>query len=174
LPDAALRERLLIEAARFEEAVATLGERNSIEYTGWTMTAQRLRAHSHSEAALHRWDLVGDDDVSTRLLSDPTLTEHALVVFAAIPDLREAGRWVEARFTAGPVRLRVAEQPDVLVEPGQIPRLVTPGGAGPVIELTARERLLVLWGRYPARLRDPQDDGESVDRLLERLVDGQA
>jgi hypothetical protein len=33
------------------------------------MTAERLRMHSHSEAVLHRWDFVGDDDISIRLLS---------------------------------------------------------------------------------------------------------
>ncbi len=173
LPDAALRERLHVEAPRFERAVASLGQWRSIEYTGWTTTGPRLRTHSHSEAALHRWDLVGDDHTSRVLLSNPSLTEHALAVFAAIPALDEAQRWVKARFTAGPVRLRVPDQPDVLVEPGQAPCLVAPGGSDPAIELEAHERLLVLWGRLPARLRDPLRNAETVDQLLARLVEEQ-
>jgi hypothetical protein len=51
------------------------------------MTAERLRAHSHSEAALHRWDLVGDDDISIRLVSDPSMVTHALAAFDALPAL---------------------------------------------------------------------------------------
>jgi uncharacterized protein (TIGR03083 family) len=61
MPDAVLRERLVEHAVRFETNVSALREDDAILYTGGAMTAQRLRMHSHSEAVLHRWDLVGDE-----------------------------------------------------------------------------------------------------------------
>jgi hypothetical protein len=172
LPDALLRERLITEAVRFERAVSTMSGTDSIEYTGWTMTAERLRSHSHSEAVLHRWDLVGDDDTSRRLLSEPALTTHAVAVFTALPALPEARRWLDARFTDRPVRLRSAGQPDVLVEPGTGLSLVSADATetSPVIEMGPCDRLLVLWGRCPAALRSPAENAETVDDLLIRLL----
>jgi uncharacterized protein (TIGR03083 family) len=102
MPDQDLRSRLADEALRFEHAVSALGDTRSIDYTGWTMTGKRLRTHSHSEAALHRWDLVGDDPTSRRLLSQPSLTSHALAVFDAMPALREAQRWKRPALPPGP------------------------------------------------------------------------
>jgi len=125
LPDVVLRDRLWREATRFERAVARLDTRATIDYTGWSMTAERLIAHSHSEAVLHRWDLVGGDDISERLLADPGMVTHALAVFEAIPQLAEARRWVK---TDHPGRTKV-------------------------IEVAEHELPLVLWGRCPARLR---------------------
>lgn len=170
LPDTSLRDRLVVEAARFERAVAALDERDTIVYTGWSMTARLLRTHSRSEAALHRWDLVGDDQISVRLLSDQALTDHALAVFTAIPGLLEAQRWLKASFTSQQVRFRTPGQPDVLVKPEEGLLLAPPEGADIVIEMGPGERLLVLWGRCPARLRHPHADAETVDDLLGRLV----
>lgn len=169
LADQLLRDRLVTEAVRFERAVGAMGDVDSIDYTGWTMTADRLRTHSHSEAALHRWDLVGDDEASCRLLAQPRLTSHAVAVFAAIPALAEAERWVRARFTERPVRLRSAGQLDVVVEPGAGLSLMPAEDGDVVIELAPHDRLLVLWGRCPAALRSPSENAETVDDLLGRL-----
>jgi hypothetical protein len=87
MPDTELRERPVEHAARLESNVAAVNEADPILYTGWAMTAERLRMHSHSEAALHRWDLVGDDDISIRLVSDPAMVTHALAAFDALPAL---------------------------------------------------------------------------------------
>jgi hypothetical protein len=158
---------LLTEAARFEHAVDRLPGDDSLEYTGWTTTAARLRMHSHSEAALHRWDIVGDDDVSVELLSDPAMIDHAIAVFAAIPALREARRW--SLPTVPPsIRLRAPGQPDAVPVPGGPPRLEPPREHGPILELTAHERILVVWGRCPARLRHPEHDAEPIDAVLAR------
>lgn len=165
LSTAALRARLVEEAVRFERAVDTMSDRDRLTYTGWDMSAARLRAHSHSEAALHRWDLVGDDDTGVRLLSDPRMTEHALAVFAAIPALSEAKRWVEADRT---LRLRSEGQRDVLVATGHDPCMADP--CGDAIELRPHERLLVLWGRVPPGLRRPDGPPETVDELVPRLA----
>jgi len=169
LPHQLLRQRLVVEAVRFESAVAAMDPADSIVYTGWAMTADRLRTHSHSEAALHRWDLVGDDSTSAQLLSAPSLTDHAVVVFAAVPALAEAQRWIQSRFTTRPVRIRSAGQPDVLVEPGSGLSLVPSAADDVVVEMDAAHRLLVLWGRCPAALRSPTGNPETVDELLHRL-----
>jgi hypothetical protein len=167
LPGEQLRDRLVLEAGRFERAVADMVADDSIVYTGWEMTAERLRTHSHSEAALHRWDLVGEDETSRRLLSEPVLTSHALAVFAAIPALGQ--RWTEARFTTRPVRLRSPGQPDVLVDPGSGLSLLAPVDGDLVIHLDPDDRLLILWGRCPSALRSPTANAETVDDLLVRL-----
>lgn len=167
MPDAALRERLVENAVRFESMVAALEKHDTIEYTGWSMSAQRLRMHSHSEAAMHRWDLVGDDDVSARLLAEPAMVTHALAVFGALPALAEGQRW--SRFDR-PLIFRSAGRSDVVATPGK-GLSETDSGGGVVIELRPHELPLVLWGRCPPRLRDPNTNTETVEDLLKRLGD---
>jgi hypothetical protein len=170
MPDAVLRERLVANAIRFESSVAALEEHDTIEYTGWSMSAQRLRMHSHSEAAMHRWDLVGEDDISVGLLSQPAMVSHALAAFDALPALAEAQRW---RRCDRPLVLRSPGRPDVIVTQGK-GLSETANGRGVVIELRPHELPLVLWGRCPPRLRDPNANTETVEDLLERLVSGDA
>jgi hypothetical protein len=168
MPDSLLRERLAEQALRFESSVAALDPDDTIIYTGWAMTAERLRMHSHSEAVLHRWDLVGDDDISIRLLSDPAMVTHALTVFTAIPALAEAQRWRQSSWLCQPVILRSGTQPDVVVTPGQGLSVAADGHA-PVIELRPHELPLLLWGRCPERLRDPNANAETIAGVLQRL-----
>lgn len=167
LPDLVLRKRLVEHAARFESRVAALKADDTIMYTGWEMTAERLAMHSHSEAVLHRWDLVGDDDHSVRLLSDPAMVTHALAAFDALPALVESRRWRDACAITRPVTLRSGHRPDVVVAPGLS---ATPAEAGIVIELAPHELPLVLWGRCPPRLRDPSANAETLDDVLRRLL----
>lgn len=168
MADAMLRERLMEYAGRFESSVAALREGDAIEYTGWSMTAQQLRMHSHSEAVLHRWDLVGDDDTSVRLLSEPAMVTHALAAFDALPALTEAGRWRDCNVLPRPLILRSAGRPDVVATPGE-GLSTTVAGDGPVIELRPHELPLVLWGRCPSRLRDPNANAETMEDILRRL-----
>jgi uncharacterized protein (TIGR03083 family) len=169
LPAKELRAQLVEQAARFERAAASLPDGAAIPYTGWAMTAELLRRHSNSEASLHRWDLVGDDATSIRLLSQPALTRHAMDAFENLPILLEAQRWAEPQFTSNPVRLRVDGENDVLRTPGTGLSLTAPQDDAPVIVVRPWERLLILWGRVPARLRDPSGTAETVDEVLERL-----
>jgi len=170
LPGAALRTRLRAEFARFEQAAAALGDHDTITCDGRAMNARQLRTHAASEAALHRWDLAGSDPVSVRLLSRPDLTRHALAVFTAIPHLPEARRWTHPSSAARPVRLRSPGQPDIVITPGTGVSLHPAAPTGPVITLAAHERLLLLWGRHPQRLRDPRNPPETPGDLLERLA----
>jgi len=168
MPDAVLRERLQEHAVRFERNVSALREDDTILYTGWAMTAQRLRMHSHSEAVLHRWDLVGDDAVGIQLLSDPAMVTHALAVFDALPALAESQRWHVSNLVPRPVILRSGGRPDVVVSPGE-GLLTTPNADGVVIELRPHELPVVLWGRCPSRLRDPRANAETMEDVLQRL-----
>ncbi|WP_231982336.1 hypothetical protein [Mycobacterium sp. E787] len=45
----------------------------------------------------------------------------------------------------------------------------TAGRDGVVIELLPHELPLVLWGRCPARLRDPYGNAETIEDVLRRL-----
>ena len=167
MPDAALRERLVEQAVRFESNLTALREDDMIPYTGWVMRAEQLRMHSHSEAALHRWDLVGDDDMGIRLLSDRAMVTHALAVFAAVPALAEAQRWRSRDLVSSPLVLRSDGRPDVVVAPGEAFSGATDGEAV-VLDLRPHEVPLVLWGRCPSRLRDPNANGETIDGVLHR------
>ncbi|OMC26835.1 hypothetical protein A5739_19440 [Mycobacterium colombiense] len=167
MPDELLRECLLEHAVRFESKVAALGDGDTIVYTGWTMTADRLRMHSHSEAVLHRWDLVGDDATSIRLLADPAMVTHALAAFDALPAMTESRRWRDGNVLSRPLVLRCAGRPDVVVTPGGAAR---PAGDGALIELERHELPLVLWGRLPPRLRDANVGAQTLDDLLRHLV----
>lgn len=168
MPDAVLRDQLVEQALRFEANVAALGEDDTIAYTGWAMTAERLRMHSHSEAVLHRWDLVGDDDISIRLLADPAMVSHALAAFDGVPALAEARRWRDPDVVSRPLVLRSGAGPDVVVSPGKGLTSLPPAD-GVVIDLRPEELPLVLWGRCPARLRDPNANAETIDDVLRRL-----
>ncbi|MCV7442491.1 maleylpyruvate isomerase N-terminal domain-containing protein [Mycobacterium paraense] len=168
MPDPELRQRLVEHAARFESKVAALDESDTVVYTGWAMTPDRLRMHSHSEAVLHRWDLVGDDDVGVRLLSDPAMVAHALAAFEALPALAEARRWRRPDVAPRPVILRSAGRADLAVAPGKGLSATAPRD-GVVVELRPHELPLVLWGRCPPRLRDPHAGAETLDDVLRRL-----
>ena len=168
LPDTELRERLVEHAVRFELNVAALDAADTIVYTGWAMTAERLRMHSHSEAALHRWDLLGDDDIGLRLLADPAMVTHALAAFDALPALAEARRWRRPDLLPRPIALRSDGRPDVVVTPGH-GLSATGHGHGAAIDLQHHEVPLLLWGRCPPRLRDPNANAETLEDVLRRL-----
>lgn len=58
-------------------AALTQADDPSIGFTGTRITKEKSETHSRSEAALHRWDITADDDVSKALLAQPPLAEHA-------------------------------------------------------------------------------------------------
>jgi len=91
-PDVELRAAFLDVGASFVTALDCLPDDELVPFTGWAMTSQQLRLHARSELALHRWDLVGDDVTSRRLLDQPDLLAHGRAVLAHMPTLREARR----------------------------------------------------------------------------------
>ena len=122
-----------------------------IAWTGRQMAVAKFWPHLRNEFAIHRWDFVGDDDISAELLSQPELTEHSVGVLGEI--LTRRGRQRDpAPDDHFCVRLRSDSTSDV--------RLVVQNGSArleiadardeePHVDLDAAARLLVIWGRRP-------------------------
>ncbi|MHB8191592.1 MAG: maleylpyruvate isomerase N-terminal domain-containing protein, partial [Ferrimicrobium sp.] len=49
-----------------------------VPWTGRQMVVATFVTHLRSELAIHRFDLVGDDETGTKLLGQPELTDHAV------------------------------------------------------------------------------------------------
>jgi hypothetical protein len=154
--------RLDAEEKRMRTLVAdVLAERpdSVIPWTGRRMAVAKFIPHLRNEHAIHRWDVVGDDELSTTLLGQTDLTEHSVDVLG--PILLVAGRKrdpdAEADFCA---RLHSEGERDLFV-------LVQGGGAtlswdhsslaqptspdqpalDPTLECDPAARLLFIWGR---------------------------
>lgn len=163
LPDEQLRQALADESRRkvaATEALSVLGEGATFEFSGRSFTASQVETHSRSEAAIHRWDLIGDDEEGEVLLAQPELTCHAVDALNTLPILAEAPI-VRAR-QASVSRLRI-----VLRSPGQPDAVLAADADGArfesdesqtaegdaVITTDAANRLLSLWGRRSAQKR---------------------
>jgi len=131
-----------------------------LSWTGRTVQVAGFATHLRSEDALHRWDLVGDDETSHELLSQHDLLVHA-VKFIGLPLLR---RGLASRADSEPLlaRVRCEGRDDLVLETsedgGHLSLLPQQGLA--TINGDPAARLLLLWGRKPApfdRLRVESD-----------------
>jgi len=176
-----LMSRLGEEIARKARAYAALLQAGdpSIGFTGTRITKEKSETHSRSEAALHRWDITGDDDTSPALLAQPLLVEHAVWVLNNMPILNESAHGLGARATAltsaaVTVVLRAAEEPDVVVHlDGDASRLqIQPeaSAADLVVTMAAHHRPLMLWGRRPAALAPTIEGNRELMGLFERVI----
>jgi uncharacterized protein (TIGR03083 family) len=162
LPHDQLRDRLVAENRRKLAAYAALRARTAdpaIIFTGTRITAAELDTHSRSEAAIHRWDLVGDDDTSGELLAQSDLTVHAVNVLNRMPVLNESASSMGLRAAAATTRplqvvFRSPGQTDVVFVASrdggslQVSDRTVDGDATVITD--AANRLLVLWGRRSA------------------------
>jgi uncharacterized protein (TIGR03083 family) len=159
LPDAELRAAVVQETGRFEAAAAKLARRGddaTIPFTGRRFTAAKLTTHQRSEAAIHRWDLVGDDEVGDALLAQPELTRHGVAVLNDLEAvLREApaARVRLAGASGLGIVLRSPGQPDIVLEgAGDQGRFTIAGqtaNGDAIVTTDAAQRLLLIWGRHP-------------------------
>ncbi len=177
LPDDELRDRWIEQSRRKLAAHAALVDQAepTIAFTGTHISAAELTTHSRSEATIHRWDLVGDDDIAEELLTDPQLTAHAVKVLNRMPILNESARSLGHRTgdaLAQPTRIvfRSGDQPDVAF---------TASGEGGRFELTDQSddhtalvttdpahRLLLLWRRRSTnRTLTTDGDPDTVEAL---------
>jgi uncharacterized protein (TIGR03083 family) len=157
-----LRDRLVSESVRKLAAYDALRqiEDPTIAFTGTRISVDELETHSRSEASIHRWDLVGDDDASEVLLAPPELTEHAVRVLNRMPILDESGQALAARAAitlTAPIRIvfRSPDRIDVVFtasDGGGRFELADgdPATADAVVTTDPVDRLLVLWGRRSA------------------------
>jgi uncharacterized protein (TIGR03083 family) len=169
-----LRTAWMAQGGRMAEAVAALearGPGDAVDFTGVPMTGAQLGVHARSEAALHRWDVCGDDATSDELLAQPELTAHAAWVLSAMTALDESA----AHRTAGEPHLRIAlrapGQPEVTLA-GDRFALTEEEAPDPdaVVETDAAHRLLIMWGRRspgrPVRVTAAPPDRDAVSRVL--------
>lgn len=176
MDDVALQRRLETEETQLRGVIGQVLARDPeavIPWTGRTMAVAKFLPHMRNEFAVHRWDLVGDDDVSYRLLSQPELTQHAVDVLGEI--LLRAGRRRDPRpdedFDVG---LRTGDGPAVRVRvhDGSARLDLVPDGAErPHVEFDPAARTLFVWGRRPdsrgrARSHLAQPDLARLQALL--------
>ncbi len=155
MADDDLRTRLVLEAIRLSSAVEALsaaGPAATVAFAGRRVGASALAMHGRSEAAIHRWDLAGDDDVSAELLGQPELTAHAVDVLNTMLDASPEA--VQARVVAaGLTDLRAAfaapGHPDVVlvVHHGRARLELDEPRPRWAARADAATRLLALWGR---------------------------
>lgn len=165
---AELRRRFEVAESRMTRALVALDPGCVIPDGGWGFTAKHLLIHMRQECALHRWDLVGDDEISDNLLAQYEFVEHSVTLL---------NQWLLARGleqdlpSSEPFRalLRSHGQPDVVVEVvngvGHMlfdtERARDTGGAvsGPnptdagYLVADPAARLLFLWGRHTSEAR---------------------
>jgi uncharacterized protein (TIGR03083 family) len=163
MDDDALRTALRSQSGRLIGAVMRLaegGDDATVTFAGRASNAAALTLHGRSEAALHRWDLVGTDATSRELLAQPELTAHAVVVLNEMLDGSPecvARRARRAGVNDLHARLASPGEPDVVMvadEQGARLWLAEPDGADPSAVTDPATRLLMLWGRRydPARV----------------------
>jgi hypothetical protein len=163
LPDDQLRQAMVTENRRriaATEALAARGAQPTFEFTGRPFTAGLVERHSRSEAAIHRWDLVGDDAEGEQLLAQPEFTRHAVEMLNTLPILAEgpAARVRQAGVSRLRIVLRSPGEPDVVLAAtadGARFELVDNGPAegDAVVTTDAANRLLSIWGRRSVRHR---------------------
>jgi hypothetical protein len=151
---------LTTEEQRMRNLVAAVLAQDAdtvIPWTGRQMAVAKFIPHLRNEHALHRWDVVGDDEASISLLSQNDLTEHSVEVLGKI--LLRAGRHHDpepgAAFCG---RLRVEGQRDLLVivddETASLrwdnaPTDQAAEGSQVDVTMDPAARHLFIWGRRP-------------------------
>jgi Mycothiol maleylpyruvate isomerase N-terminal domain len=170
--------RLDGEEKRMRSLVAdVLAERpeSAIPWTGRQMQVAKFVPHLRNEHALHRWDMVGDDEASLDLLSQSDLTEHSVEVLGHL--LLVAGR---AHDPEPDTEFRCILHSDgardllVVVEDGAANLTWVDGlGAQPGVVSDPAARLLFIWGRLPD-IRGRLHSGLTPARLtrLQLLLSG--
>jgi uncharacterized protein (TIGR03083 family) len=157
LADPVLRTRLLSAERRMNaafDAMLDLDPAIAVPAVGWGLPVAELVKHMRQEFAVHRWDLIGDDDSGLDILGTPELVEHSVELLG---DSLLSGLSRDP-VAAAPlrVRLRCAGSRDLVVSIGHGVGSLTwaePVDAPDVIETDPAARLLLLWGRRPADAR---------------------
>jgi len=161
LPDEILRQELIHESRRKLAAVQELSDRGpdaTYQFTGRPFSAALAYTHGRSEAALHRWDIAGDDEISMELLAAPELTRHAVEMLNTLPILCEAplSRARVAKIRKLRIVLRSPSESDVVLDINpdcarfELADIDEPADGDAVVRIDPAHRLLTIWGRRTA------------------------
>jgi uncharacterized protein (TIGR03083 family) len=172
----ALLRRIKSEADRVSAVTdEVLGKQPNAELT-WTsrnVPVSGFSTHMRSEDALHRWDLVGDDDTSRTLLGQQELLAHA-VTFIGQPLLRRGRSSGEANHPLVG-RVRSPGRDDLIVEAhdGEAHLSIGPQEGASDIEGDPAARLLLLWGRKPTPFSRLSGTGDqAITAQMQALLTG--
>jgi len=180
MADDDLRASLVTEAIRLSvavEALAAAGPELTVPFARRRLGATELTMHGRSEAALHRWDLAGDDDISTDLLAQPELTGHAVGVLNTMLDASPEA--VTTRTTSAAITKLRAH----FAAPGHMDVVLVVDGAGARLELDEPRprpcattdpatRLLALWGRRSPTRQISWNEGDAAVEPLAAFLWG--
>lgn len=159
LEDGVLRRRLAAAERRMTaafDAALAIDPAFAVPEVGWGLPVAELVTHLRQDFAIHRWDLIGDDELGDQLLARPSLISHSVRLLADSL-LRVGLQRDPAPGEPLTVRLRCPDEPDLVLtvrdgagsltlqQPGDDAETV----AGQVIHCDPAARLLVLWGRRP-------------------------
>jgi uncharacterized protein (TIGR03083 family) len=154
LDDAVLRRRLVAAEQRMTEAFDAVLEQDPtavVADVGWGLPIAELVTHMRQEFAIHRWDLVGDDDTGVEILGRADLIDHSVRLLGDSLLKNGLQRDPEPHKPFS-VRLRCPGEPDLALDvvDGHGALSFHPAEDVPaVIETDAAARLLILWGRRP-------------------------
>jgi len=168
LPHDQLLNRLDAEEVRMRTLVAgvlAVEPDAVIPWTGRRMAVAKFIPHLRNEHALHRWDVVGDDELSATLLDQTDLTEHSVEVLGRILLLAGRARDPDPDTDFG-VPLRADGQSDLSVVVGGGEARLSWGALPsdrPGLECDPAARHLFIWGRHP----------EGQNRLISHLDQAQ-
>ena len=144
-----------------------------VPWTGRRMKVAWFGEHMRSELILHRWDLVGDDEQASTQLAQPWMTTHSIEAVGEPLLRRGAAVLPDEAFTS---RLRVPDQPDVILTGGTHPSItLAPADhdTPPDLVTDTAARVLLLWGRQPAdTTRMHSDSGPEQLGRLRTLLSG--
>jgi hypothetical protein len=160
LPDEDLRAALVRETGRFETAVAALAQQGAdvtISFATTRFTAAQLATHQRSEAAIHRWDLVGADKIGDALLAQRDLTQHGVSVLNRLKTVLQespTARLKQAGVSAICIVLRSPAHPDIVLNASAGEGSFELSDHAPLapdalVTTDAAQRLLIIWGRQP-------------------------
>ena len=156
MDDPTLRRHFFEQVERARKARQQLADDagDTVLFTGRAMTAAEFVTHSRSERAVHRWDIVGRDEIGWELLAQPDLTLHALKILTDMTVLPETleNRLAAAGWRSGDFEVRLRSEPhdDVVacLSGGSLTvRSEPPGDTRVDARLDPAARLLALWGR---------------------------
>jgi len=144
-------------------------------WTGRSVRAKGFLSHLRNECAVHRWDIVGDDETSYELLSQPDLLKHTTEFLGPIP---LQARGIAAGAGSGhraSYRVRAPGQDDLVVgvQAGTQELRMTPPHGEALVEGDPAARHLFVWGRKATPFGRLRCNGDADElRRLQLLLAG--
>lgn len=156
MADVDVREAMVKIIDRANAALGAQAEKGvTVEFFERHWTAQEMGVHASNEFAMHRWDMIGDDELGDEFMSPLHVTQSAIKTLNSLEVLEErpTARAGRSGLTDTRIVLRCPDQPDIALS-------VDDKGAGAfelsdgeplhgdvLVETDTVNRLLTLWGR---------------------------